>query len=230
MRLLPPGMERACVFKKRVLLGLAIIVGGVCASLPFRRISPQTTAAVPNTAASSESKSSPLVEPSPATVANTAKVEPEQYPSRPPLVPSPYLDDGSQEKQAQTSPLVTSAEEVSAVPQEKPVTPPMLPVSFQVKEDTNHQGALWQPARLEEGPASPPREYRIRKQDTLEDLAERFLGSKERASEIYEANRHVLEDPQILPLGAVIRIPAAGTATSASPAGDLLPVRPLPEK
>jgi nucleoid-associated protein YgaU len=152
--------------------------------------------------------------------------EPESAPPRSPLVPSPYLDDGSRER-AHASPLVTPAEELSAVPQERPVTPPMLPVSFQVKESTGSQINPWQPARLDEGPAKPAREYRIRKLDTLEDLAERFLGSKERSSELFEANRHVLQDPLVLPLGALIRIPPGSNSSQESSTGnDLLPVRP----
>lgn len=44
--------------------------------------------------------------------------------------------------------------------------------------------------------------------DTLPALAERYLGDAGRASEIFEANRSLLSDEELLPIGAVLRIPA----------------------
>jgi hypothetical protein len=121
-------VEPARVFKKRVLLGLFIIVAGVCASLPFRKEAPEDGAAASKSAASSTaSTASPLVE-APATLTQL------------PLAPSPYLDDGSRDRepvQAHRAPLASTAEEVVAVPREEPVVLPMLPVSFQVKESSD---------------------------------------------------------------------------------------------
>ena len=199
--------------RKRVLLGLFIIAGGVCASLPFRKQSTVQTTAAPT----SKSTTSPLVGPPSMTAKTGQGFAPPHS-----LVPSPYLDDGSQQRE-DLLPLratrTNSAEEIASVPREETIAPPMLPVSFQVKE---HSNVAWQPARMEEGPASPPRDYRIRRMDTLEDLAERFLGSKEKATELFEANRHVLQDRLVLPIGAVIRVP------SGSAGSDLQPVRPQP--
>jgi nucleoid-associated protein YgaU len=148
--------------------------------------------------------------------------------------PSPYLGNGSERlkrvrgKQHQSD---IGIEEVSAVPKEKSIAPPMLPVSFQVKEPEEGHRAPWQPPKLAEGPAAPPREHRIRKLDTLEDLAERFLGSKDRAEELFEANRHILKDRHILPLGAAIRIPSGGAdSPGGSSESDLQPVRALSDR
>jgi nucleoid-associated protein YgaU len=44
--------------------------------------------------------------------------------------------------------------------------------------------------------------------DTLESLAQRYLGAADRADELFHANRDVLSDPQLLPIGAMLRIPA----------------------
>ena len=44
--------------------------------------------------------------------------------------------------------------------------------------------------------------------DSLESLAERYLGFSARAGEIFEANRSVLSDPEILPIGLDLKIPA----------------------
>jgi nucleoid-associated protein YgaU len=49
--------------------------------------------------------------------------------------------------------------------------------------------------------------HRIVDGDTLPLLAERYLGSASRANEIYEANRDVLADPNILPVRTVLKIP-----------------------
>ena len=217
--------------KKRVLLGLSIIAGGVCASLPFLRQTPLTlpTAADP-TAASAPQAASPLLEQPVAAIPSSPASWPEQTSSEASRSPSPYLDDGSQRLERGEpfrSPTTSAVEEIASLPKEKSIAPPLLPVSFQVKQpDASPQGP-WQPARLAEGPAGPPREYRIRKLDSLEDLAERFLGSRDRAEELFEANRSVLKDRHILPLGAVIRILSAGadSATNTSDS-DLQPVRP----
>jgi nucleoid-associated protein YgaU len=105
----------------------------------------------------------------------------------------------------------------------KSVETPLLPVRFQIKQLEETSSRPWEPARIEAGIPPRAREYRIHKLDTLEDLAERFFGSRERAQEIFEANRDVLKSPQVLPLGAVIRIPGANFATGAD--GDLRPIR-----
>jgi nucleoid-associated protein YgaU len=44
--------------------------------------------------------------------------------------------------------------------------------------------------------------------DTLASVAEQYLGDAARAKEVFEANRDVLTDPELLPIGAVLKIPA----------------------
>lgn len=51
-------------------------------------------------------------------------------------------------------------------------------------------------------------EHRVIDGDTLAALAERYLGDAGRATEVFEANRDVLSDPELLPIGAVLKIPA----------------------
>jgi nucleoid-associated protein YgaU len=43
--------------------------------------------------------------------------------------------------------------------------------------------------------------------DTLAGLAERYLGSAARAADLYNANRDVLQDPELLPIGVELKIP-----------------------
>jgi nucleoid-associated protein YgaU len=56
-------------------------------------------------------------------------------------------------------------------------------------------------------PADGPQTHRIVDGDTLEDLAARYLGSALRSGEIFQANRDVLSDPRLLPIGAELKIP-----------------------
>jgi nucleoid-associated protein YgaU len=52
--------------------------------------------------------------------------------------------------------------------------------------------------------------------DTLEKLAEKYLGDRQRASEVFRANQEVLDDPDVLPLGEVLVIDL-GEPSAASP-------------
>jgi nucleoid-associated protein YgaU len=92
--------------------------------------------------------------------------------------------------------------------------PPDLPLAFQPRNDpasisppsgTGPSRAAWPPRPL--APAPRVRTYRLRDGDTLEYLAERFLGSRGRAVEIFEANRDVLAQPDLLPVGRTLTIP-----------------------
>lgn len=218
--------------KKRVFLGLSIIAGGVCASLPFRRDA--TIATAPELSVASPQKDRNPLLPLAVSPPPVSTVAPGQTVPGIPSAPSPYLDNGSEPlKRVIGNPWrsPSAIEEIPALPKDKSSALPMLPVSFQVKESDESHRAPWQPPKLAEGPSAPPREHRIRKLDTLEDLAERFLGSKDRADEIFEANRNVLKDRHILPLGAAIRIPGGGLdSQSGSSESELQPVRAVPDR
>ena len=60
--------------------------------------------------------------------------------------------------------------------------------------------------------ASSPPTHKIIDGDSLALLAERYLGSASRASEIFAANRNVLSQPEILPIGVELKIPRADRA------------------
>jgi hypothetical protein len=70
---------------------------------------------------------------------------------------------------------------------------------------------------------TPARTHKIVDGDTLGALAERYLGSADKAQEIFQANRDVLPTPEILPIGAELKIPigvdtsAPSTPTSSPP-------------
>jgi nucleoid-associated protein YgaU len=52
------------------------------------------------------------------------------------------------------------------------------------------------------------RTHKIIDGDTLAALAQRYLGSTARAHELFDANRDVLSDPELLPIGAELKIPS----------------------
>jgi hypothetical protein len=123
---------------------------------------------------------------------------------------------------------------------EQPIRPGEAQPSFQ--RSFSPVGALLEPVQNipEEpptgvAPSSAPDGYsaaqvhRIADGDTLSRLAERYLGRSERYLEIYNANRDVLSSPDLLPIGATLRIPQRGNQPSAgTPSGGALPGNPVP--
>ncbi len=62
-------------------------------------------------------------------------------------------------------------------------------------------------------PQAEPQIHRVVDGDTLQTLAEQYLGSPDRATEIYEANRDRLISPTILPIGVRLKIPPPDAGT-----------------
>lgn len=52
-----------------------------------------------------------------------------------------------------------------------------------------------------------PRTHKVVDGDTLAALAYRYLGSAARAQEIFDANRDVLQNPELLPIGVELKLP-----------------------
>ncbi len=55
--------------------------------------------------------------------------------------------------------------------------------------------------------ATTVRRHTVQDGDTLESLAKQHLGDAHRAMEIYDANRDVLSNPDVLPIGVEIKMP-----------------------
>ncbi len=89
-------------------------------------------------------------------------------------------------------------------------SPPLLPTSYPGDDssDSTRSGTLMG-FNLPSGNAMPAwrQTHRIVDGDTLCSLAERYLASADRHAEIYEANRGVLSNPDILPIGVKLKIP-----------------------
>lgn len=58
-------------------------------------------------------------------------------------------------------------------------------------------------------PVTPPRLHWIVDGDTLTSIAARYLGDSGRAEDIFRANRDVLPNPELLPVGRQLRIPSS---------------------
>lgn len=59
--------------------------------------------------------------------------------------------------------------------------------------------------------------HRVKDGDTLPQLAARYLGDPHRFMEIFEANRHVLASPDLLPIGVELIIPRRVSAEPGTP-------------
>jgi nucleoid-associated protein YgaU len=189
----------------RLLAAGGVVCAGVLAALPFRQ-------------PFSRSTPPPLA---PAPIALTLRREEVV------LLASP---------QAEVSPatnLEAMASSTSPVPfnhDEKPLVarrtfeltnlapPPPLPIAFQPAATSEPPSpGTWRPVSREPPalphpakavrPADKPRTYRLRDGDTLENVAERYLGSAARAAQLFEANRDVLARPDLLPVGKSIVLP-----------------------
>jgi nucleoid-associated protein YgaU len=90
--------------------------------------------------------------------------------------------------------------------------------------------ADWNPAvgnKIGDGGTGQPAEqtHKIVDGDTLPALAQRYLGSADRAAEIYDLNRTVLPRPEVLPIGVQLKLPPRQSARPTPP--NYMPQRPV---
>jgi nucleoid-associated protein YgaU len=105
-------------------------------------------------------------------------------------------------------------------PELETLAPPDLPPDFEaLAAGLAASRRQWQPTRMKLPVSSPAlRRHRLTDGDSLERLAERYLGNSARAGEIFDANRDVLDQPDVLPLGRIVRIPPRESADALVPA------------
>jgi len=148
----------------------------------------------------------------PATRVNSPELPPaEQFMAGHP-VPSPT----AQQATGVSSAWATEAGPAALPPAIKPIDPveppPSLAPSYLPPHPAGSTGAILPQLRAEPStsdPAPAVRTHRIVDGDTLPDLAARYLGSRDRYLEIYEANRGRLASPDLLPIGLELIIPPA---------------------
>ena len=194
----------------RTILAVGVLLGGVAAALLFRRPSPPADPPTPGVserlvlrkqiAASSEAPAG-----SGTTGAQTDQPARPAAPKKAPAILTP-MDPGQS--------LPSLARDY---PSPRRIGTPRWGTSL---------GMAPPQANLSETTA---RTHRITDGDTLEGLAQRYLGSTDRAGEIYEANREVLSHPDILPIGAELKIPPRGPRTAPpSQPTSRQPLAPIP--
>jgi hypothetical protein len=188
----------------RVLFALGVVAAGVIAAWPFRQF------------------------PAPPSIQPRLATTPLQLTIRRPDVPlelAPRIDISPaeglhEERKVGDIPLPQPAALPTApnYALESLAPPPALPVSFHPALPPS-QPNDWRPDAIVKPAVQPrpARPYRIRDRDTLELVAERLLGDKTRASEIFETNRNVLSRPDLLPVGVTIMLPPRETRTDLQP-------------
>lgn len=177
---------------KRRILGIAVISAGVCAALPFRN----------------DTANAPIGAPNVAEFHGPAKFRDEltlqlTIPTGP--VAAPAAAHG--QPPVSTVPGTMPAPQPQEVRRDELQAPPSIASAFEPLATTV-------PITTDETPQAkdderPERRHRIADGDTLEALAERYLGGRDRWRSIYEANRVLLRDRDILPIGQEIKIPHA---------------------
>jgi nucleoid-associated protein YgaU len=180
---------------------IAILLVGVCASLPFRRpLEKESPAIQPDSellwrqATSHSAVTGPeLAPPAQAAIAENSEL--------------------AESTEAASNPPPASAQDIAAEVAAPPSTTPSVPtaISPYLAERRVPPAASNDVAERPPTPARPIlegwRRHRIRDGDTLAKIAQRYLGDPSRANEVYGVNRDVLHDPDILPIGRWLRIP-----------------------
>ncbi len=137
---------------------------------------------------------------------------------------------------AATTASIAPAQRQTAAPQQRyrsnlsPVAA-LLPPIEGVADDSPAPSdfASWD-ARVEHRSSGATRHV-VTDGDTLTSLAQQYLGRADAYLEIYNYNRDVLSTPDLLPIGAVLKIPPAGgglTHVPSNTSAALVPVPPRP--
>jgi nucleoid-associated protein YgaU len=87
------------------------------------------------------------------------------------------------------------------MPSDRREPPPSLSPEYPAKISPGASQDAMPPA------AQTARTHTVVDGDTLQGLAERYLGSAARAVEIYQANRDKLSSPNLLPIGVELKLP-----------------------
>lgn len=159
-------------------MALCVLVGGFCAAMLFRRSPPPHPALAPAAQLKAHGKTPAQVVPS-SDVHSTLPAEPKPAP------PSP-------EQIAAATPADTK---------------PLSHLTAKPIETDTGSSAWRPPADSTPSYGRPAKTHRIVDGDTLESLAVRYLGSADRANELFEANRDILTNPKLLPIDAELKIP-----------------------
>jgi nucleoid-associated protein YgaU len=173
----------------------ALLIVGACAALPFARPSPL---ARQSAMAEVETPAARLALPQIAVETSDDAISP---------VPAGEIVPASWH---QPTPIVLPPDgaPLPSLPHE-----PLLRTTVRDAASRIHEPdfAAIEPAAPVRAKTPARRKHRIADGDSLELIALRYLGEKERAQEIAALNRDVLSDPSLLPVGREIVIPGEDT-------------------
>jgi len=177
----------------KIAMALCVLLGGVCAALMFRRDPPRPTLSGPAAAQQLRIRSRNMA---------AARVAPSRDSHGTlPAEPSPPASSPAERPAVVVKPL-----------DRRELPPPLAPKYPETRPSASSRWGTSMEMML------PLKEiahtHRIVDGDTLEGLAQRYLGSADRAREIFDANRCVLADPKLLPIGAELKIPPTGAGQS----------------
>jgi nucleoid-associated protein YgaU len=165
-------------------------------------------------------------------------------------IPRPEAAQVVFQSPGQTAPSVKVVQSPKRLPRTAPAEPPApraLPVatlSAEPPELPSHFTAIERAGNLAGKPVAstesggtsaqiPVREHCLVDGDTLQRLAQRYLGDGHRWPEIQSANASLLTNPEVLPIGKTIRLPprtaALGVANASRDVLKPLPLRPITE-
>jgi nucleoid-associated protein YgaU len=168
----------------KIAVSAGILLAGLLLALPFRRQSPPTDVASPPA-------DDHLVLRNQAELAAT-----------PPVAPAVPVVPPEAQAAASRRPIVLKSADMGS-------RPPDLGKKF---PDPSPAPSRWGTSLAQVlpdvGRAAPGvRRHKVVDGDSLSALADRYLGSADRAQEIFEANRDVLSDPRILLIGVELKLP-----------------------
>jgi nucleoid-associated protein YgaU len=184
---------------KRILLAAGVVLAGVVTALPFRQSPPPH-----------------VIQRAPAVTPLALTLRKPDAPLE--LAPRIEASPASERDDVSDTTTDTKSRDPRTADLSNLAPPPALPVSFQ-PSTASTPTSDWKPESLTIAPRTPPkpRPYRLRDGDTLEKIAERLLGDPTRAAEIFQSNRDLLDRPDLLPVGVVIKLPPRPLAESAHP-------------
>ncbi|MEX2174281.1 MAG: hypothetical protein WD872_07955 [Pirellulaceae bacterium] len=186
----------------RYFIAAALLAGGLCAAWPFRLARPTVALPAPDSLVADVTLRRQDVV---LSVVASQGVSPAVGLENEPSAAWPGVPDS------------TSKREWEALG-----PPPALPRWFDPSASASaprgESRTAWQPSPVAPLPQrSAPRQHRLRDGDTLEKLAERYLGDAARAAEIFEANRDVLATADLLPLGRILLLPPRDLSDNLEP-------------
>ena len=193
----------------KIVLASGLLLGGIGLAMLFRRPSSPPRAPKPPSndrlvlrQQNGAEEAEPVI-----TDRLTARIEPRDEAKSPPRASRPPM----------ASPLAAEPGE----------PPPLLARSYPPFSDEPTSSLAPAELPLAEGSPGAARTHQIVDGDTLRGLAQRYLGDADRYLEIYRANGDLLPSPEVLPIGAELKIPPRRGDRARADGGPRRPLVPV---